>query len=215
MSDQVPLAAQSQIPTMSDNASHFGAVSNTQQEVPSQSQSDPNDQLSDDMGVDMPTLTEVEEMEKEAAKLRQIHSQLGAVPNEEEAAAKAEVDSRSIYVGNVDYETTPMELQLHFSESGQVERVTIMTNKLTGQPKGFAYLEFSLPDGANKAVATQDGSLFRDRELKVSLKRTNIPNFGGRGRGGRGRGRGAFRGRGRPGPRGRGGFRGGARFSPY
>lgn len=98
-----------------------------------------------------------------------------------------------------------------------------MTNKVTGQPKGFAYLEFSDAEAVNKAVATLDGSSFRERELKVLPKRTNIPgvnaNRGGF-RGGRGgiRGRGGFRGRG--GMRGRGGFRGrggrgGARFNPY
>ncbi|CUM67316.1 uncharacterized protein PRCAT00005009001 [Priceomyces carsonii] len=157
----------------------------------------------------------MEEMEKEAAKLRELHSQLskeGSASDEE----KKDVDSRSIYIGNVDYASTPLELQQHFSSAGVVNRVTILMNKFTGQPKGFAYLEFSDIDGVNKAVATLDGSTFRDRELKVSAKRTNLPgmsNSRGRFMGGRGRGsfRGGFRGRGR----GRGAFRGGSRFTPY
>lgn len=163
----------------------------------------------------------LQELEAEAAKLRELNSLLDKIlqqqPDQaEEDAARTEADSRSIYVGNVDYGTTPVELQQHFSSSGDVERVTILTNKHTGQPKGFAYLEFALEEGANKAVASLDGSTFRNRELKVSLKRTNIPGLSARGGPrGRGRGRGGFRARGRAGFRGRGSFRGGTRFNPY
>ncbi|KAI5970811.1 hypothetical protein CANMA_000230 [Candida margitis] len=132
-------------------------------------------------------------------------------------AERRESDARSVYIGNVDYPTTPLELQQHFSPAGIVNRVTIMTNKVTGQPKGFAYLEFSDVDGMNKAVATLDGSIFRDRPLKVFPKRTNIPGIHVSKSALRGRGRGGFRGRG--GSRGRAGFRGrgrgGPRFNPY
>lgn len=162
------------------------------------------------------------QMEHEAAQLRALDAQLDSIAGPsssgENAAARSESDARSIYIGNVDYGATPLELQQHFSESGVVERVTIMTNKLTGQPKGFAYLEFALAEGANKAAATQNGSLLRDRELKVSLKRTNVPGLSTTNRDGprgRGRGRGIFRGRGRAGFRGRGAFRGSGRFQPY
>lgn len=50
----------------------------------------------------------------------------------------------SIYVGQVDYTTTPEELLAHFEPCGAVERVTICCDKFTGQPKGFAYLEFQV-----------------------------------------------------------------------
>ena len=75
---------------------------------------------------------------------------------------KRDTDARSIYIGNVDYGSTPLELQQHFSSAGVVNRVTILTNKFTGQPKGFAYLEFADTDAVNKAVATLDGSTFRN-----------------------------------------------------
>ncbi|KAI5960814.1 uncharacterized protein KGF55_004384 [Candida pseudojiufengensis] len=148
-----------------------------------------------------------------------------SIPGTLTDAERRDQDSRSIYIGNVDYLSTPLELQQHFSSAGIVNRVTILMNKLTGQPKGFAYLEFNDIDGVNKAVATLDGSMFRERELKVMAKRTNIPgisiprgNLRGRGRGGFRGGRGAFRG-----GRGGGGFRGGRcgyrgsnpRFNPY
>lgn len=46
-------------------------------------------------------------------------------------------NSHSIYVGQVDYSTTPEELLAHFEACGTVERVTIVCDKLTGKPKGY------------------------------------------------------------------------------
>lgn len=131
--------------------------------------------------------------------------------------AKQEADAKSVYVGNVDYAVTQIELQSLFSQAGEVERVTIMINKATGQPKGFAYVEFKLPAGAQAAVDTLNGYSLHERELKVNIKRTNLPGFNARG-GFRGRARGGrpmFRGRGRGAPRGRGAGRGEGRFAPY
>ncbi len=115
-----------------------------------------------------------------------------------------------MYVGNVDYGSTPEELQTHFQSCGIITRITIVCDKYTGQPKGFAYIEFAEPEHVANATALND-SLFRNRLLKVLPKRTNIPGFNGnvRGRGGRGGFRGGMR----------GGFRGRARgrghFTPY
>ena len=60
------------------------------------------------------------------------------------AADKVKKDGHSIYVGQVDYSTTPEELLGHFESCGTVERVTIVCDKFTGKPKGFAYLEFQV-----------------------------------------------------------------------
>lgn len=120
----------------------------------------------------------------------------------EDQAAKEEADSRSVYVGNVDYECTPEELQLHFQACGTVNRVTILTDRF-GSPKGFAYVEFLEADAVT-AACLLEGSDLHSRPLKVSPKRTNVPGLKQRGRG-----RGApFRG----GGRGRGGYGG---YSPY
>lgn len=141
---------------------------------------------------------------EEAAKLRELHADL-AKQEEDVAEEKSDVDARSIYVGNVDYEASPEELQKHFQSVGVINRVTILLNKFTGQPKGFAYIEFAEPQSVTDSLVLND-SVLRGRNLKVVPKRTNIPGFNrGRGRG-RGRGiRGGFRGR----ARGRG------RFNPY
>jgi polyadenylate-binding protein 2 len=49
---------------------------------------------------------------------------------------KEAVDSRSVYVGQVDYGATPEELQAHFQSCGTINRVTILCDKFTGHPKG-------------------------------------------------------------------------------
>ncbi|WFD40485.1 uncharacterized protein MJAP1_003471 [Malassezia japonica] len=146
----------------------------------------------------------VAEMEAEAAKLREMNDATeqglggagGAFPTEEE---KLEIDGRSVYVGNVDYGATPEEIQQHFQSCGTINRVTILCDKFTGHPKGFAYVEFADPSFVENASVLNE-SLFRGRLLKVTPKRTNVPGLSargrGRGRGSRGRGRGGFRARG-------------------
>lgn len=125
----------------------------------------------------------VAEMEAEAAKLREMNEAVeqsmggtttpGAFPSEEE---KLEIDGRSVYVGNVrsidspqvDYGATPEEIQQHFQSCGTINRVTILCDKFTGHPKGFAYVEFADATFVENASALNE-SLFRGRLLKVGL----------------------------------------------
>ncbi|KAM0756304.1 RNA-binding domain-containing protein [Meredithblackwellia eburnea MCA 4105] len=159
----------------------------------------------------------VAEMEREAQMLRDMTAKAeaqhaaGSSSAGASAAAmtddeKEEIDARSVYVGNVDYASTPEEIQQHFASCGTINRVTILFDKFTG-PKGYAYVEFAEPSLVNNAVLLNE-STFRGRQIKVTPKRTNVPGMGpGRGRGGGrgGRGRGGYRG-------GYGGYQG---FSPY
>ncbi|KAJ2556891.1 Ornithine decarboxylase [Coemansia sp. RSA 1933] len=142
------------------------------------------------------------EMEKEAQRLREVEETLSKGAGEEggEGTEAEDGDARSIYVGNVDYVTTPEELQEHFKGSGSINRVTILCDKFTGHPKGYGYVEFAAVDAVTKAQLL-DGSMLHGRALKVNPKRTNVPGLN-RGRG-RGRGRGYYG----YAPRGRG-FRG-------
>eukprot|EP00756_Hemistasia_phaeocysticola_P030543 Hpha_TRINITY_DN16297_c1_g1::TRINITY_DN16297_c1_g1_i1::g.15696::m.15696/K14396/PABPN1, PABP2; polyadenylate-binding protein 2 len=96
---------------------------------------------------------------------------------------------RSVYVGQVDYSTTPQELHDHFSSCGAVTRVTILCDKISGHPKGFAYVEFETEEAVDKAVQFHDTE-FKGRKLKVLPKRENQPGKGkGKGRkGGKGKG---------------------------
>merc|ERR1719453_2449297 len=84
-----------------------------------------------------------------------------------------EVDTRSIYVGQVEYSAQPDELADLFGDCGMVNRVTILCDRWTGHPKGFAYIEFSERDAVTSACSKYDGSSFKDRVLKVFPKRTN------------------------------------------
>ncbi|XP_024939027.1 polyadenylate-binding protein 2-B isoform X2 [Cephus cinctus] len=138
----------------------------------------------------------VREMEEEAEKLKQLQSEvdkqmnMGSPPGitsplNMSIEDKMEVDSRSIYVGNVDYGATAEELEQHFHGCGSVNRVTILCNKFDGHPKGFAYIEFADRDSVQTAMA-MDESMFRGRQIKVMLKRTNRPGMSMTNRGPRG-----------------------------
>jgi len=163
----------------------------------------------------------VQEMEEEATKLREMQDSIDRSASDLRES-REDVDARSIFVGNVDYSATPEEIQSHFASCGSINRVTILLDKHTGQPKGYAYVEFAEPSMVEHALH-MNGSTFHSRELKVTTKRTNLPGMN------RGRGRGGFRGgRGSQGgyrggygapypPRGgyRGGYRGRSRYAPY
>eukprot|EP00986_Skeletonema_menzelii_P005131 scaffold1811_cov145-Skeletonema_menzelii.AAC.22 len=196
---------------------------------------------------------EIARMEAEAARIAQETEDLDKSAGE--AAASTSVaaegkksdadttnkDGHSIYVGQVDYSTTPEELLAHFESCGTVERVTIVCDKFTVSIVPF-FLQMvagwgrdrlasnspSVTDAAVENALKLDGSTFKERQLKVTPKRVNDPNFyaqqggGYQGRGrGRGRGRGGgFQGRGRGrGGYGRGGGRGfrgrGRGYNPY
>ncbi|KAM6495550.1 Translation protein SH3-like domain containing protein [Amanita muscaria] len=119
----------------------------------------------------------VEEMEREAKKLRELQAAAeqanGSSGGETDVANdqgedRSAADGRSVYVGNVDYGATPEEIQGHFQACGVINRVTILCDKFTGHPKGYAYVEFAEPDHIDAAVAL-DNSLFRGRLIKVGL----------------------------------------------
>ncbi|XP_053574555.1 embryonic polyadenylate-binding protein 2 [Bombina bombina] len=120
---------------------------------------------------------------------------------------KKEADRRSVYVGNVDYGGTAQDLESHFSGCGSINRITILCDKFSGHPKGYAYIEFAERNSVEAAIA-MDETVFRGRIIKVLPKRTNMPGISTTDRGGfRGRSRGP-RGNFVRGPRvrGRGGF---------
>lgn len=113
----------------------------------------------------------------------------------------------------VDYKATGEELNQFFKECGTINRVTIMCHKATGQPKGFAYIEFKERESVQNALVLNE-ALFLGRPIKVVEKRTNIPALH---RGGyRGRVARYVRGwRGSHGRRPRGRGRGRGRWAPY
>lgn len=94
-----------------------------------------------------------------------------------------EADHRSVYVGNVDYGGSAAELEAYFNPCGEIHRVTILCDKFSGHPKGYAYIEFASKSSV-KAAVRLDESTFRGRVIKVLPKRTNFPGISSTDRGG-------------------------------
>ena len=78
----------------------------------------------------------VAEMESEAARLGEMQASVDQ-QFENLREDKEEIDARSVFVGNVDYGASPEEIQAHFQSCGSINRVTILLDKFTGQPKGY------------------------------------------------------------------------------
>ena len=107
-----------------------------------------------------------------------------------------------LYVGNLSYATTEESLKTAFEADGRhVTQVSIITDRMTGQPRGFAFVEMSTPAEAEAAISALDGYELDGRTLKVSEARER--SGAGGGGGGYRSGGGGGGGRGRPGGRGR------------
>lgn len=78
---------------------------------------------------------------------------------------------KNIFVGNLPYSVTQDDLRAAFEQFGTVERVSIMTDRDTGQPRGFAFVEMSSGDEANAAINGMNGRDLNGRTLNVSEAR--------------------------------------------
>jgi RNA recognition motif-containing protein len=114
---------------------------------------------------------------------------------------------KKLYVGNLPFQATQEELSNWFQQAGaNVANLTLVTDKFTGQPRGFAFVEINNDEEAARAIQALNGQDFMGRNIVVNEARPREGGGGG-GRGGDG-GRGGYGG-GRGGDRGgRGGGRG-------
>ncbi|MBS1874448.1 MAG: RNA-binding protein [Acidobacteria bacterium] len=102
----------------------------------------------------------------------------------------------NIFVGNLSYSTTQDDLHAAFSQYGNVERVNVVTDRDTGQPRGFAFVEMSNADEAQNAMSQLNGAELHGRAINVNEARPKPTGGGGGGRGGfRGPNKGGGRGR--------------------
>jgi RNA recognition motif-containing protein len=110
----------------------------------------------------------------------------------------------NIFVGNLSYQTSQDELHAAFAQYGNVERVNIVTDRDTGQPRGFAFVEMTEKRDAENAIAQLNGAEMNGRALNVNEARPKPAGGGGGGRGfgGGGGGRGGRGGGGGGGDRG-------------
>jgi len=106
----------------------------------------------------------VAEMEEEAAKLREMQASLDQ-QHHELSENKEDIDSRSIFVGNVDYSASPEEIQAHFQSCGSINRVTILLDKFTGQPKGYVLADLLQADAISEYRLTHNFFQIRIRRV--------------------------------------------------
>jgi len=87
----------------------------------------------------------------------------------------------SIYVGNLSYEVDKDDLNEVFTEYGIVKRINIPTDRETGRPRGFAFVEMESSQDEDKAIQALDGAEWMDRNLKVNKAkpREDKSTFGG------------------------------------
>src|SRR5205809_5637275 len=76
-----------------------------------------------------------------------------------------------LFVGNLSYQTLENDLQEYFSQAGIVSSVNLMMDKFTGKSRGFAFIEYSSPTDATKAVEMFHNKEFQGRQLTVNIAR--------------------------------------------
>ena len=113
------------------------------------------------------------------------------------------MSNSKLYVGNLSFKTTEDELRSAFGQFGSVTDVYVAMDKMTGRPRGFAFVTMGTADEAKAAAEKMNGTDVGGRQLTVNEARPKEERSGGFGGGGGGGGRG-FGGGG-----GRGGFGGG------
>ena len=101
---------------------------------------------------------------------------------------------KNIFVGNLNFNTSEDELRQMFAPYGQVDRVSIMTDRDTGRSRGFGFVEMANAEEGDKAIAALNGTNIGGRTLNINEARPKSDRGsggGGRGgdRGGRGGGR--------------------------
>ena len=100
---------------------------------------------------------------------------------------------KSLFVGNMSFQTTEADLTALFQPFGQIGRIHIVTDRETGRARGFAFVEMPNDEEASKAITALDGKELGGRNLKVNEARPKAAGGGGfRSGGGGGRGRERF-----------------------
>ena len=102
---------------------------------------------------------------------------------------------KNIFVGNLSFQTTEQDIRTLFEAHGSVDRVSIVTDRDSGQPRGFGFVEMTNDAEGNHAIAAINGKDVGGRALNVNEAKPKSESgggFGGRGRGNGGGGRGRY-----------------------
>ena len=92
--------------------------------------------------------------------------------------------SKKIYIGNLPFSSTEDELRAVFQRHGDVTSVNVITDRESGRPRGFAFVEMDDASAADDAIRALDGSELGGRSIRVNeaQDRRGGGGFGGRGR---------------------------------
>jgi RNA recognition motif-containing protein len=91
---------------------------------------------------------------------------------------------RKLYVGNLPYSATEQSLREAFATSGTVDSVSVITDRDTGQSKGFAFIEMSTDQEAQAATQEMNGKMVDGRQIKVNEAKPKESRGAGGGGGG-------------------------------
>src|SRR5437773_259471 len=91
---------------------------------------------------------------------------------------------KNIFVGNLSFGTTEQDIRSLFEAHGSVERVNVVTDRDTGQPRGFAFVEMTNANEADRAISALNGTNLGGRALNVNEARPKPDRGGGGGGGG-------------------------------
>ena len=95
--------------------------------------------------------------------------------------------STKLYVGNLSFDVTESDLRTMLSEHGPVNEINVITDKMTGRARGFAFVTMNTQEGASAAIEKLNGKEWKVRELTVNEARPREERpGGGGGYGGRG-----------------------------
>jgi RNA recognition motif-containing protein len=92
--------------------------------------------------------------------------------------------STKLYVGNLPFQTTEADLQALFEQSGEVRTINVVRDRATGQARGFAFVEMSDVEGAQRAISELDKHEYGGRSLTVNEAKPMAPRSNGGGGGG-------------------------------
>ncbi|MFC1918622.1 RNA recognition motif domain-containing protein [Chloroflexota bacterium] len=86
-----------------------------------------------------------------------------------------------IYVGNLSYEVTEQDLRQEFEAFGEVGSVSVITDKYSGRPKGFAFVEMASKSEGEAAITSLNGKILNERTVVVNEARPRTDNRSGGG----------------------------------
>jgi RNA recognition motif-containing protein len=95
-----------------------------------------------------------------------------------------------LFVGGLAFSTSTESLRAAFAAVGPVESASVVTDRDTGQSRGFGFVEMATPEDADQAISTLNNTVFEGRSIKV--EKAKAPGSGGGGGGSRSTGRGRW-----------------------